>query len=250
MAFASCGSDNDEPNYSNQTLVVGSVYSIPGGSAGWTSDNELIASVSTNGVTAEHVGETYIRNGSNSFKVTVTGKYNTFKEPYLKFGASMSSVKSFMGGYTLNRELTDALLYDGTFPVMYYMYTFKNGGMYISSAIIKSTSVDTDEMVAFLNERYVYVTMDESEYNFIFVTPDMKTLVLLQLDTMNSQVVYEVIYGEYTGSSSAPAQILKMMKKQLAPASSEANAEVKAEYLQMLDVMPEMKHSLNIISVH
>ena len=247
LAFASCGSDDDEPNYSNQTLAVGNVYSIPGGSTGWTSDNELIASVSTNGVTAEHVGETYIRNGNKSFKVTVTAKYNTFKEPYMKFGASMSTVKSFMSGYTLNKELSEALLYDGKFPVMYYMYTFKNSGMYLSSAIIKSSSVDTDEMVEFMKERYVYVTMDESKYYFAFISPDMKTMVILQLDTMDYQVVYEVIYAEYTGSSSAPAQTMKMIKKQLAPASTEANAEVKAEYSRLLDVMPEMNTELNII---
>ena len=246
LTFASCGSD-DEPNYSNQTLEVGNVYSIPGGSPGWTSDNELIASVSTNGVTAEHVGETYIRNGNKSFKVTVTGKYNTFKEPYMKFGASMSSVKSFMSNYTLNKELAEALLYDGTFPVMYYMYTFKNGGMYLSSAIIKSSSVDTEEMVDFLNERYVYVTKDESKYYFAFISPDMKTMVILQLDTLDYQVVYEIIYAEYTGSSSAPAQTMKMMNKQLVPASFEANAEVKAEYSRLLDVMPEMNTELNII---
>lgn len=246
LAFASCGSD-DEPNYSNQTLAVGSVYSIPGRSTGWTSDNELIASVSTNGVTAKHVGETNIRNGSKSFKVTVTGKYNTFKEPCLQFGASMTQVKNFMSGYTLNKELTDALLYDGKFPVMYYMYTFKNTRMYLSSAIIKSSSVDTEEMVDFLNERYVFVTKDESKYYFAFISPDMKTMVILQLDTMDYQVVYEIIYAEYTGSSSAPAQTMKMMKKQLAPSSTEANAEVKAEYSRLLDVMPEINTELNII---
>ena len=184
LAIASCGSDNDEPNYSNQTLTVGSVYSIPGGSTGWTSDNELIASVSTAGVKAEHVGETYIRNGNKSFKVTVTPKYNTFIEPYMNFGASKSSVKNFMNGYELNRETSDAIMYDGKFPVMYYLYSFKNAALNISSAIIKATSVNTDDMVAFLQERYVYVTMDEDKYYFGFVSPDEKILVILQLDTL------------------------------------------------------------------
>lgn len=242
FAFVSCGSDEeDEPSYSysNQTLKVGQTYSIPGGGTGWASDNELIASVSNGIVTAELVGETYIRNGSKSFKVTVTPKYNTFKEPYMKFGASMSSVKSFMNGYTLNQEKSEALLYDGKFPVMYYLYTFKNGGMYLSSAILKASSVDTDDMVAFLHERYVFVTMDEDEYYFAYLSPDKKMMVILQLDTLNSQVVYEVIYGEFT-SSSAPIQTMRMMGKQIEPSSTSANINLKAEYSHLLSVMLEM----------
>ncbi len=246
LAFASCGSD-DEPNYSNQTLAVGNVYAIPGGSTGWTSDNELIASVSTNGVTAEHVGETYIRNGNKSFKVTVTPKYNTFKEPYLNFGASKTTVKNFMSSFNLNKEQNDALLYDGSFPVMYYLYSFKNAVLNMSSAVIKVSLVSADDMVAFLQERYVFVTMDEDKYYFGFVSPDEKTLVVLQIDTLNSQVVYMIAYAEVSAYST-PAQTLKMMKKQLAPASTIHGAEVKAEYSRLLDIMPEMKSEYNIIN--
>ena len=247
VAFVSCGSDkDDEPNYTNQTLLAGETYTIPGKDLGWTSDNELIASVANGIVTAEHVGETVIRNGAKSFKVTVTPKYNTFKEPYMNFGASMSSVKSFMSGYTLNQENSEALLYDGKFPVMYYMYTFKNAGMYLSSAILKSSSVDTDEMVAFMQERYVFVTMDQDKYYFAFLSPDKKMMVILQLDTLNYQVVYEVIYAAYNSSSSAPAETMKMMKKQLPAAATGANAEVKAEYSRLLNTMQEMNPDYNL----
>ncbi len=247
LAIVSCGSDKeDEPNYTNQIMVVGETYTIPGKSMDWVSDNDLIASISNGIVTAEHVGETVIRNGSKSFKVTVTAQYNTFKEPYMNFGASMSSVKNYMSGYTLNKELSDALLYDGKFPVMYYMYTFKNAGMYLSSAILKASSVDADDMVAFLQERYVFVTMDEEEYYFAFLSPDKKMMVVLYLDTLNSQVVYEVIYGEFT-SSSAPLQTMRMMRKQLVSSSTSANAELKVEYSRLLNAMSEMKPVQNTI---
>lgn len=246
LALVSCGSDKeDEPNYANQTLLAGETYTIPGKSLDWTSDNELIASVSNGIVTAEHVGETTIRSGSKSFKVTVNGKYNTFKEPYMNFGASMSSVKSFMSGYTLNQEKSEALLYDGKFPVMYYMYTFKNAGMYLSSAIIKSSSVDTDEMVAFMQERYVFVTMDQDKYYFAFLSPDKKMMVILQLDTLNYQVVYEVVYAAYNSTSSAPAQAAKMMKAQFNPTSTGTNAEMKTEFTRLNNVLSEMPQTLN-----
>ena len=244
IAFVSCGSGDDEPNYSNQTLTVGSVYKIPGGSTGWASDNELIASISTNGVTAEHVGETYIRNGSKSFKVTVTAKYNTFKEPYMQFGASMSTVKSAMSSYTLNRETSETLLYNGNFPITYYLFGFKNGGLDMSSVIIKAASVDSDELIEFMAERYVYVTKNDEKYYFGFITPDKKTIVVLQFDTLNSQVVYHIAYAA-ASLSNAPAQIMQMMRKQLAPASTEVTPEAKAEYSRLLDVMPAMQTEYN-----
>lgn len=247
LALMSCGSDDDEPNYSNQTMVVGSVYAIPGGSTGWTSDNELIASVSTNGVTAERVGETYIRNGSKSFKVTVTGKYNTYKEPCLQWGASKSTVKSFMSGYTLSSETDQYLFYSGNYPVSIIGYSFKNAALSLSSIIIPLNAVNMDDLIAFMAERYVYVTKDEANKYFGFLSADKKNIVILQLETLNSQIVYFISYAQYTGSSSAPAQTMKMMKKQIAPSSSEANAEVKATYTRMLDVMPDMKPELNNI---
>ena len=64
LAVVSCGSDEDEPNYANQTMVAGDTYTIPGKIKDWTSDNDLIASVSNGIVTAERVGETYIRSGA------------------------------------------------------------------------------------------------------------------------------------------------------------------------------------------
>ena len=245
LAFASCGSDDDEPNYPNQTLVAGSVYAIPGGSTGWTSDNELIASVSTNGVTAERVGETYIRNGSKSFKVTVTGKYNTFKEPCLQWNTGKSTVKSFMGGYTIQSEDDDNIFYKGLLKELLTGYSFKSGKLNLSSVLLLPSVVDAEELVGYLAERYVYVTKNEAEYYYGFATPDKKSVIIMQITTISSQVVYMIAYGQVT-SSSAPAQTMKMMKKQLAPSSTEANAEVKAEYSRLLDVMPEINTELNI----
>ena len=235
LAFASCGSD-DEPNYKDQTLVVGSVYSIPGGSTGWTSDNELIASVSTAGVKAEHVGETYIRNGNKSFKVTVTPRFNTYEIPCLQFGASSSTVKSFMSGYTMISETDEILLYTGKHPVSFVAYLFTNSALTLSSVIIPITSVDINELVSFLAERYVYVTKDEEE-----------NVIILHFESMNSEEVYFIGYAKYTDPSSAPAQAMKMMKQQLAPASTGTNAEVKAGYSRLLGIMPEMRTDLSIV---
>lgn len=238
LAFASCGGDDDEPSYPDKTMVAGDVYSIPNGTTGWTSDNELIASISPDGVKAEHVGETYIRNGSRSFKVTVTGKYNIYQEPYMNFGASMTTVKRFMSNYTLKKETANALLYDGAYPVAYHFFSFKDGGLYLSSVVIKATSVSTDDLIAFMQERYIYVTADKEKYYFGFISPDAQYLVILQLDTLDSQVVYEIIYGKNNTSSSAPAQIARMMKEKKGPTATAVNDNVKAEYSRLSSVMP------------
>lgn len=54
-----------------------------------------------------------------------------------------------------------------------------------------------------MNERYVYVTQNPSEYYFAYASPDEKNIVLLQLTTFNSQVVYVVSYGNVADYTSA-----------------------------------------------
>lgn len=233
LAMVSCGSNKeDEPNYPNKTMMAGVTYTIPGNSGVWTSDNQRIASVSNGIVKAEHVGQTTIRNGSKSFKVTVNGKYNTFKEPCLQWGASKSTVKNFMSGYTLQSEDDESIFYKGKYREALTGYMFKTSGLYVSTVMLFTSSVSTDELAAFLNERYVYVTQNSSEYYFAYSTPDEKNVVLLQLTTINSQVVYMVSYGSVSISSSAPAVAREMMKT--GPAST---PEVKSTFSDMMSTM-------------
>ena len=195
-------------------------------------DNQLIASVSNGIVKAERVGQTTIRNGSKSFKVTVNGKYNTFKEPCLQWGASKSTVKSFMSGYTLQSEDNESIFYKGKYREALTGYMFRTSGLYVSTVMLLTSSVSTDELAAFLNERYVYVTQNSSEYYFAYATPDEKNVVLLQLTTINSQVVYMVSYGSVSTSSSAPAAARAMMK-----ADTQSTPEVKSTFTDMMSTM-------------
>jgi len=249
LAFVSCGSDEeDEPNYANQTMVAGDTYTIPGKIKDWASDNELIASVSNGIVTAERVGETIIRSGSKSFKVSVTGKYNTFKEPYTQWGASQSAVKSYMTGYTLFKETNEVLYYTGLNKEMGYGYSFTNSALSSSYVILQMTSVTSDEMVAYLAERYVYVTMDEDDYYFGFVTPDKKTIVILQLQSNSGQLYYFVYYTSASSANAAPAQAMMMMKQHFGSAKQTLGTETKEEYLRMLNDMPDIQPEFNLIN--
>lgn len=244
FTIISCGGDDEhEPDYPDQTLVVGSTYTIPGGTTGWTSENELIASISTTGVVAERVGETCIRNGNKSFKVTVTGKFNLYREPCMQWHASKATVKNFMSDYTLQSETDNALYYKGKLRELLTGYSFKNSGLELSSVALAAALVDAGEMVDFMLERYVYVTHDEDQYYYGFVTPDKKNVVLMQLQTVSSQVVYFISYAEFTSTSSAPAMIKKMAKEQ----PVKANPEFKATYRNLSDKMSEIRSDYNIV---
>ncbi len=81
MAFTACGDDDkDEPNVPNQTLNVGQTYTIPADGT-WVSDNDLIASIDGKAVKGVRVGEVAIRNGGQSFNVTVNPTITLLKTP-------------------------------------------------------------------------------------------------------------------------------------------------------------------------
>ncbi|MBR1551133.1 MAG: Ig-like domain-containing protein [Muribaculaceae bacterium] len=240
LAFVSCGSDKDgEPNYPNKTMIAGETYTIPGKKATWTSDNPLIASVTGSTVTANRVGETTIRNGSNSFRVTVNGKYNTYREPCLQWGATKSTVKGFMSGYVLDSEKNDFLVYYGKSPVSLIAYTLKNSGLVLSSLVISIGAVSMDELVAFMAERYIYVTQDEANNYFGFITADKKSIVYLQIETINSQLVYFISYAAASSSNSAPASHLKRLNK-LSPSQHENRVERNLVMSRLNEAMPKL----------
>ena len=198
------------------------------------------ASVSGNTVTAQRVGETTIRSGSNSFRVTVNGKYNTYREPCLQWGASKSTVKNFMSGYTMDSDQNNFLIYYGKSPVTFIVYSFKNSSLILSSLVIPIGAVSMNELIAFMAERYIYVTQDEANNYFGFISTDKKTIVYLQIETINSQLVYFISYAAASSSNSAPARHLKMLKK-LSTSQDENRAEINSIMPRLHDAMTEMR---------
>ena len=110
IAFTACGGDDDEPNVPNQTLSVGQSYTIPSDGT-WVSDNDLIASIDGKTVKGLRVGEVAIRNGGQSFNVTVNPTITLFKDPCLDFGSSKATVKGFMSGFPSPTEKEESLTY-------------------------------------------------------------------------------------------------------------------------------------------
>lgn len=215
FGLAACGNDDDEPEvtFSDTSLSYGATYTIPNGSGiTWSSSNDLVASVSESTVTAEHVGTATISSDQGSFTVTVTATTTAYKEPCLNWGASQSTVKTFMNSYsgvTLNTDDSTSLAYYGSTSqsVLMVYYTFENSALKYSGIALNSDYVSTDALSTSLIERYVPVSSDSSNYRFYFVNPEKNMAVALQLTTISRTVVYLVLYSPVDLSSRASDDI-------------------------------------------
>lgn len=201
IAFTSCGDDEkDEPNVPNQSLNVGQTYTIPADGT-WTSDNDLIASVSGKSVKGIRAGETIVRNGGKSFKVKVNPTITLYKDPCLKFGDNKQSVKNFMKsyGYDFDESATNlsyASQQNGA--VVGYGYTFENSKLTMSMVMAQRSIASTDRMADYLSQRFVPVT-NNGDY-IGMVSPDKKTLVLFTLKSMSGNIMYVTAYSPNTSS--------------------------------------------------
>ena len=203
--LASCGGDDDEPYYSYQDIRLncGAKYTIPNaGDAVWTSSNKYIASVAGNVVTAERVGEAVISSNKGSFKVTVTTTSHVFNEPCIQWGASKSTVKSFMNNVSPSEETTTSLTYKGTGVQFVTSYSFESNGLKSSGVGLNGDYINSDALVTYMLERYIPIKVDEEDYSFYFCTPDQKTGILMSLRTSGSTIIYLIVYVPFNDTES------------------------------------------------
>ena len=196
VGITSCGGD-DEPDtkFKDAEVEYGKTYTIPkGNNIEWTSANEYIATVSGATVTGVRVGTTQISSDKGRFNITVTPTSHVFKVPCLDWGCGKSTVKSFMSGYSIKEETTTQISYSGSGAVIMYLYNFENNGLKGSSLALDGDYVSTDAMSQFMVERYIPVKYDSSDYSFYFVSPDEKSVILMQLTTSGSSIYYIIVY--------------------------------------------------------
>ena len=181
------------------------------GSVVWKSDNPLIASVVANGnkctITAEHVGTTIIKANNHICEVKVLPKYTFFKEPYFKFGGSMSDVKKYMSWASLKESTSTSLGYFYDDLNTAYLYTFENGALDISS--FATTLSNASDVIDYLLERYIPVTEIDT-YTYGCLNPEKTMLVVIQLGDYLT-----VAYTEYNSSKSSYEEDINIMAKKL-----------------------------------
>lgn len=197
--LVSCGGGDDDEdivNYSDLVMYAGDEYKIPSGS-GWTSTNEYVASVSGRNLKALRVGSAKIYNSVANFDVTVEPIYDTYMEPYTKWGASRSSVKSYMKGYTIYIDDTEQLVYYGEYKESLTIYNFENSKLEMSGVACSADYVSAEEMVGYLQERYIYLgesELSDGDTAWLYSTTDGKSSIVLMLGATDSSVLYMIYY--------------------------------------------------------
>lgn len=179
------------PDFEDMVLYPGDKEQLPDTDdyVAWTSDNENIAYVEGSYVVGQLVGTTMIRSEEGEFQVTVKPTISLYDEPCLEWGASKKVVKGTMGAYKLNDEDSDYLLYDGKDDEEYIYYSFENGGLDCSQVMIPDY-VDSEKLVDFLLERYVFITYDEEDIWFYFNSADGNSFLGLTYSGEYWTVVY------------------------------------------------------------
>lgn len=205
ISFAACGSDDDcsPVSFKNMEIVAGNSAIIEnGGDVTWTSDNEYIATVSDNTITAKRIGTVKISSSKGSFNVTVKPQYNLYTEPCMEWGCSSSHVKSFMSSYTLRNETSNAFIYTGNGAASYTGYILKNGRLTSAAAYVPTSYLNS--LAGFINERYIYVT--KTDEATMHLSLDKKTIVMVSAEYLNSSYYYVVMYADYSSLSTSSAK--------------------------------------------
>lgn len=200
LVFTACSDDDESSKLSLDKSEISLYYEdevklTASDNVTWSSEDEFVAKVSSNGVVeGGHVGKTFIvaSNGSETVRcaVEVKPKYNTFVEPVLDFGASKEEIKA-KEKRELISETATALGYEDSKDGVVVIYTFKNGKM--NAAGLNLQYRYTNDITDFLLERYSPATMDADEGMFIFVNgfSDKWTMgVVLTVEIGRIQVMY------------------------------------------------------------
>lgn len=147
----------------------------------WSVENDYNAKINADGeLVALRIGKTNVvatdDNGQKAkAEVEVIAKYNTFVEPYTKWGASKSQVKSYEKR-SLGKETDTGISFEDSGVVPLVLYLFSETGALESASVLAKASY-VDEIVGFLHERYNYLGKDGDYFCYVDETEKMGVFV-------------------------------------------------------------------------
>jgi hypothetical protein len=222
----SCSKDSDSDlskpslDKTNITLYASEEAKLTytGNTCDWSSDNELVATVSNGVVTAKHVGTTTIHANDLTCMVTVKPKYLTYVEPCILWGSSKSLVKSYMQGYALKGEESNSLGYIGKGNVNGYVYLFDNNGLKESAFVV--SLLNSIKISDFLLERYWVIDLKEDGDGDLISylgSVDLKTYIVLNIKKDGVVVDYLSTESlkEYSTKRAAQIDKSQLMKEHI-----------------------------------
>ena len=216
FSFIACNKDENAPKDvrghltrgTTIRLYVGETATINhDGDCNWSSKEPLIASVDNNGiVTAKLVGATDIYANYDYVWRVVVQPTSTIDEPYMTWGASMTSVRRFMenNGYDYINSASDddLLMFRDNNNDVIYMYQFENNKLN-SSAIGGSITSKIEEITFFLLERYIPIYVDETQYIVYFTNIEKDLLIALAFNVSSNLMI--ALYAPYDYNSKTKA---------------------------------------------
>jgi len=127
-------------------------------------------------------------------------KFDTFVEPYLNWGASMTETKTWYEETNSYKYLGYAtqdpyiiIQYDKRKKETTNMIYFSLNSYWCACVYINKDVVSDEEILGFLSERYTYIST--SNNIMLYRTKDDKTDVELSIETYASALHYRVVYS-------------------------------------------------------
>ena len=147
-------SDEDNIKTDYLTMFVGDKGNIEGTVITATSENDFIASVNGNVVTANHVGVTYIIvNEKTIVLIMVFSLYNSFPDPVLKWGEPKDTIKAHHKTGTMDKDDPQLLSYKNCGDASSIRYLFDDDGK-LKAAGMQAKSGKSIAFIKYLQERY------------------------------------------------------------------------------------------------
>lgn len=174
----------------------------------WTVDDDFVAKVDDDGLlTALFVGETRVKatdsKGKSAYaSVIVNPRYNTYKEPYVEWGASRSEVLSHDTREVSSEDETLVVLNGGSDAAELVSYGFGESGLEAVIVIVKTSY--SAEIMKFLGERYQPLGVSDEIYMFT----NGKVVVGLKVQTYKYLMLTYIPYTANKSLSLTQADLL------------------------------------------
>ena len=182
-------------------MWVGDKKNIEGTVVSAISENDFVASVNGNQVTANHAGATVIMvNEKHPVAILVYSNYTTIPDPVLRWGEPKDTIKAHHTKGTIDKDEANALSYKNCDDAELIGYTFDdNGGL--NGAVITVSSSKSMTLYNYLKERYYIYPEKQSDGGYLGVdgydAEHIKTMIVYY---PASNACYFLPYSSLSGS--------------------------------------------------
>ena len=198
--FISCKEDKSEfLHFENVKMTVGDTYEIPDGENFTWECDDTIAEIDGHKIFAKEVGYTQVYTNSKgfySFDLYIF-PVQLFEQPCMEWGATINTVKEYMGDRNILLETDSCIVYDKSHKELWTCYEFKNGKLDYAEINIAMQDITMDEYINFFNYEYYYQFINENKNIMYYVTKDHNTLIATRFTTLENIDIINVMFMQY-----------------------------------------------------